>query len=228
MRVDTFRYNLLRSDAIQSRFVNFRFTISHGLISRSDTITYVPIGLLRSSLRLGLDLTRSSRSGSPNWDDLIRADTFRYVHHEPIRSVTIAYDCVLDVFHDHDRGWSRFGLRLEPYGYIYAAGLTMKFIVSWVFTACTDPQPLMMSGLADDDNVAFAVLLYSYIIVREEEDEQQTDQRQPQPQRARRAAARQFWVRSWLREERRNLWARELVADRERSCKNLTTRIYSH
>ena len=72
-------------------------TISHDLISRSDTITYVPIGL-------GLDLTRSSRLGSPNWDDLIRADTFRYVHHEPMRSVTIAYDFGLDVFHDHDRG----------------------------------------------------------------------------------------------------------------------------
>ena len=59
----------------------------------------------------------------------------------------------------------------------------------------------MMAGVAaDDDNVAFAVLLYSYIIAREEEDEQQTDQLQPQPQRARRAAVRQFWVRPWLRE----------------------------
>ena len=65
-------------------------------------------------------------------------------------------------------------------------------------------------------------------IAREEEDEQQTDQLQPQPQRASRAAVRQFWVRWWLREDRRKLWARELVADRERSCKNLTTRIYSH
>ena len=86
----------------------------------------------------------------------------------------------------------------------------------------------MMAGVADDDNVAFAVLLYSYIIAREEEDEQRTDQLQPQPQRARRAAVRQFLVRPWLREERRNLWARELVADRERPCKNLTTRICSH
>ena len=41
-------------------------TISHGLISRSDTITYVPTELLRSSLRLSLELTRSSRSSSPN------------------------------------------------------------------------------------------------------------------------------------------------------------------
>ena len=95
-------------------------TICHGLISRSDTITYVPIGLFRSSPRLGLDLTRSSRSGSPNWDDLVRADTFRYVHHEPMRSVTIGYDCGRDVFHDHDRGWSRFELRLDPDGYIYS------------------------------------------------------------------------------------------------------------
>ena len=80
-------------------------TISHGLISRLDTITYVPIGLLRSSLRLGLDLTQSSRSDSPNRDDLIRTDTFRDVHHEPMRSITIAYDCGLDVFHDHNRGY---------------------------------------------------------------------------------------------------------------------------
>ena len=94
-------------------------TISHGLISRSDRITYVPIGLLWSSLQLGLDLTRSSRSGSPNWDDLIHADMFRYVYQEPMNSVTIAYDCVLDVFHDHDRRWSRFELRLDPDGYIY-------------------------------------------------------------------------------------------------------------
>ena len=49
----------------------------------------------------------------------------------------------------------------------------------------------------------FAVLLYAYIIAREEEDEQQPDQPQPQPQRARRAAVRQFWVRPWLTEERR-------------------------
>lgn len=61
----------------------------------------------------------------------------------------------------------------------------------------------MMAGVVDDDNVAFAVLLYTYIIAREEEDEQQTDQLQSQPQRARRAAVRQFWVRPWLREERR-------------------------
>ena len=95
---------MIRSDTICCALSISGVTISHGLISRSDTITYVPIGLLRSSLRLGLDLTRSSRSGSPNWDDLIRADTFRYVHHEPMRSVTIAYDCGLDVFHDHGRG----------------------------------------------------------------------------------------------------------------------------
>ena len=86
----------------------------------------------------------------------------------------------------------------------------------------------MMAGVADDDNVAFVVLLYNYIITREEEDEQQTDLLQPQPQRVRRAVVRQFWVRQWLREERRNIWARELVADRGRSCKNLTTRFYSH
>ena len=67
----------------------------------------------------------------------------------------------------------------------------------------------MMAGVADDDNVAFAVLLYSYIIA----SEQQTDQLQLQPGRA-----RQFWVRPGLRGER-NLWARELRADRERSCK---------
>ena len=95
-------------------------TICHGLISRSDTITYVPIDLFRSSPRLSLDLTRSPRSGSPNWDDLVRADTFRYVHHEPMRSVRIEYDCGRDVFHDHDRGWSRFELRLDPDGYIYS------------------------------------------------------------------------------------------------------------
>ena len=56
----------------------------------------------------------------------------------------------------------------------------------------TCPQPLMTVGVVDDDNLAFAVLLYSYIIAREEEDKQQTDQLQPQPQRARRAAVRQF------------------------------------
>ena len=53
----------------------------------------------------------------------------------------------------------------------------------------------MMAGVEDDDNVTFAVLLYAYIIAREEEDEQQPDQPQPQPQRAMRAAVRQFWVR---------------------------------
>ena len=61
----------------------------------------------------------------------------------------------------------------------------------------------MMAEVQDDDSVAFAVLLYTYIIAREEEDEQQTDQLQSQPQRARRAAVRQLWVRPWLIEERR-------------------------
>ena len=101
--------------------------ISHGLISRSDTITYVPIGLLRSSLRLGLDLTRSSRLGSPNWDDLIRADTFREVHREQMRSVMIVvsmfFTIMIEGDHDLSYDWT-------PDGYIYAAGLTMEFIVS--------------------------------------------------------------------------------------------------
>ena len=57
-----------------------------------------------------------------------------------------------------------------------------------------------MAGVEDDDNVTFTVLLYAYIIAREEEDEQQPDQPQPQKQRARRAAVRQFWVRPWLTE----------------------------
>ena len=33
----------------------------------------------------------------------IRSDTFRYVHHEPMRSVAIGYDCGRDIFHDEDR-----------------------------------------------------------------------------------------------------------------------------
>ena len=121
--LDTRWCESIRSDTIccarmrSIRFVDFR---CHDQ-SRSDVpFTYVPIGLLRSSLRLSLDLTRSSRSGFPNWDDLICANTFRYVHHEPMRSVTIAYDCGVDVFHDHDRGWSRFELRLDADWYIYS------------------------------------------------------------------------------------------------------------
>ena len=112
--LDTMWWESIRSDTIccaQMRPVHdlsiSGVTICHGMIFRSDTITYVPIGLVRLSPRLGLDLTRSSRSGSPNWDDLVRADTFRYVYQEPMRSITIGYDCGRDVFHDHDRRCSR-------------------------------------------------------------------------------------------------------------------------
>ncbi|KAJ3599237.1 hypothetical protein NHX12_033200 [Muraenolepis orangiensis] len=42
-------------------------------------------------------------------------------------------------------------------------------------------------------------------MAREEEDEQQTDQLPSQPQRARRAAVSQFWVRPWLGERRQQL-----------------------
>ena len=60
----------------------------------------------------------------------------------------------------------------------------------------------MMSGVEDDDNVTFAVLLYAYINTREKEDERQLDQPQLQPKRARGAAFRQIWVPPWLTEER--------------------------
>jgi hypothetical protein len=50
------------------------------------------------------------------WDDRLRANTLRYVHHEPMRYVAIGYDCGRDVFDDHDRGWSRFELQLDPDG----------------------------------------------------------------------------------------------------------------
>ena len=120
--------------------------------SRSDPITICPFQVhdqSRSDLPFRYDHIRSNRivaiestigSGSDTiitigFSELRRSDTFRYVHHEPMRSVTIAYDCGVNVFHDNDRGWSRFELRLDPDGYIYAAGLIMEFIVSWVFTA---------------------------------------------------------------------------------------------
>ena len=67
-----------------------------------------------------------------------------------------------------------------------------------------NPQPLMMAGVEDDDNVKFAVYLYAYIVAREEGDKQLPDQPPPQPQRAGKAAVRQFWVRPWLTEERRH------------------------
>ena len=122
IRSDTICCARMRSNHDLSKSV---VTISHGLISRSDTITYVPIGLLRSSLRLGLDLTRSSRSGSPG---LGRSDTCRYVPRRSSRTDALHYDSIRlwsRWFYDHDRGWSRFELRLDPDGYIYAAGLTM-------------------------------------------------------------------------------------------------------
>ena len=49
-------YNLLRMHSNHDLSIS-GVMISHDLISHSDTITYVPIGLLRLSLRLGLDLT---------------------------------------------------------------------------------------------------------------------------------------------------------------------------
>ena len=90
----------------------------------------------------------------------------------------------------------------------------------------TDPQPLMMAGVAD--MTTWHLQYYCIVTLSPERKKTSSRPATTPATSARRAAVRQFWVRPWLREERRNLWARELVVDRERSCKNLTTRIYSH
>ena len=59
-----------------------------------------------------------------------------------------------------------------------------------------------MESVEENDAVTFAVLLYAYIIAKEEEDAR-PDQQQQQPARVRRTMVRQFWVRPWLTEERR-------------------------
>ncbi|XP_061191561.1 putative nuclease HARBI1 [Saccostrea echinata] len=60
-----------------------------------------------------------------------------------------------------------------------------------------------MAEVEIDDNVVFAVLLCSYVIAMEEEEEQQINNVQPHQKRVKRAAHRQFWVRPWLTEGRR-------------------------
>ncbi|KAG1656969.1 Calbindin-32 [Nymphon striatum] len=49
---------------------NFQFQKKKKKEGKCKLITYVPIGSFRLNPRLCLDLTRSSRSSSPNWDDL--------------------------------------------------------------------------------------------------------------------------------------------------------------
>ena len=186
--------------------------------------------MLRSSLRLGLG---SDTIITIRFPELGRSDTCRYVPRRSSRTDALHYDSIWLWSRCFSRSWSRVITIWATTGprRVYICSRTDHVVHCFLsfYSINTDSQPLMMAGVAaDDDNVAFAVLLYSYIIAREEEDKQQTDQLQPQPQRARSAAVRQFWVRPWLREEGRNLWAWELVADRERSWKNLTTRIYSH
>ena len=45
-----------------------------------------------------------------------------------------------------------------------------------------------MAEVENNENVAFAILMYAFITAKEEEDEQQQEQLQPQPQRVRRIA----------------------------------------
>ena len=60
-----------------------------------------------------------------------------------------------------------------------------------------------MAGPHDDRNTTFTMLLCAYVTALEEEEEAK-DQEQQQETRARRAAAvRQWWVRPWLTEIRR-------------------------
>ena len=138
-RLDTSWCESIRSGTIWCAWMRYSHdwsisgdTICHDLVSRSDTIRYVPIGLSRLSPRLGPDLTRSSRSGSPIWDDLVRADTFGYV---PIRSSRTDALCC-----DRIRLWSRCLSRLGSRVITISATIgprrvylqTMDFVTPWV------------------------------------------------------------------------------------------------
>lgn len=70
------RYDQIRSDRLSPT--------ESTIWSRSDKI-----------IKIGLEF--------PIRDDPVRADTFRYDHHAPIRYVAIGYDCGRDVFHDQNR-----------------------------------------------------------------------------------------------------------------------------
>ena len=72
-------------------------------------------------------------------------------------------------------------------------------------------EPLMMVLREDDDNMHLQYYCMLYVIVREEEYKQQPNQPQPQPQRAWRAAVRQFWVQTSLIEEKRQQLGQFLI-----------------
>ena len=104
MRVDTFWYNLLRWDAIQSRFVNFR---CHDQ-SRSD----LPFryDYIRSDRIVAIESTIGSGSDTIitiGFPELGRSDTCRYVPIRSSRTDALCYDCIRFWSRCFSRSWSR-------------------------------------------------------------------------------------------------------------------------
>ena len=128
----------------------------------------------------------------------IRVDRSRYVHCETMGSVSLRYDCGCSFFHDQILGRAATGPR-----WVY---MKRDCPLTSLFSLKTDSEYcnliFLMAFVEENDTVAFAVLLYAYIIAKEEEDER-PDQQQQQPARVRRTMVRQFWVRPWLTKERR-------------------------
>ena len=104
MRVDTFWYDLLRSDAICSRFVNFR---CHDL-SRSD----LPFRYdhIRSDRIVSIESTIGSRSDTIitiGFPELGRSGTCRYVPIRSSRTDALRYDRIRLWSRCLSRSWSR-------------------------------------------------------------------------------------------------------------------------
>ena len=127
------RVHLLRWDAIQSRFVNFRChdQSRSDLPFRYDHIRPDRIVAIESTIGSGSETIM--RIGFP---DLGRSDTCRYVPIRSSRTDAFCYDCIRVWSRCFSRSWSRVITiwATTPKG-IYAAGLTMGFIVSWTYTA---------------------------------------------------------------------------------------------
>ena len=94
-----------------------------------DIITYVPIRLSRLSPWLVLDVTQSSRSGSPIWDDRVCADTVGY-QCALLRQYMIVFAMSFTIRVESDQDLSYDWTPTD----IYTGRLTMDFIVSWTST----------------------------------------------------------------------------------------------
>ena len=214
MRIDTFWYDLLR-------FVNFRChdQARSDLPLRYDHIRSDRIVAIEFTIGSGSDTIITIGLPELGW-----SDTCRYVPIRSSRTDALRYDSIRLWSRCFSRSWSRLITIWATTGprRVYICSRTDHRLHCFLnfYSINTYPQPLMMAGV----RMMTTWYLQYYCIVTLSPERKKTSSRQTSynPNHKGPGELSQAVLGATMAQRG------ELVADRERSCKNLTTRIYSH